>query len=111
MSKHWKDDQIHLLKAIPAYRMMIAGKPEKEAQQITKEFAETLRTNNVELHHRSVQSINERLPYLENLLAGVFEPQNYAQKDQHLYYSKPRVDDGREPILCNTRHSYNGAIR
>ncbi|QOY34235.1 hypothetical protein AWH56_016040 [Anaerobacillus isosaccharinicus] len=111
MPKHWKEDQVYLLKAIPAYRTSIAGKSLEEAKQITKAFAEDLHRNNLDLQHRSLQSIIERLPYLDNLLAGVFEPKNYAKKDQLLYHSKPRKNDDRKPNLCNTRHSYNGAIR
>lgn len=111
MAKQWKDDQTFLLDAIPEYRLKIAGKPLKEARKITYRFAEHLHRNIPQVQHRSVESINQRLPYLDNLLAGVFDKENYAIKDGDLYATKPRDSGCREPNLCNTRHSYNGAIR
>jgi hypothetical protein len=53
----------------------------------------------------------ERLPYLDNLLAGVFKRRDHARKDQHLFEKVLRDGNDIKPYLCNTRHSYNGAIR
>lgn len=111
MPKAWKEDQIYLIKAIPAYRTVIGGKDDKTAKKMTIEFAETLHHRTPELQHRSVAAITQRLPYLDNLLAGVWEVHNYAEKDWNLYFTKPRTSLSREPNLCNTRHSYNGALR
>ncbi|WP_102345906.1 hypothetical protein [Bacillus sp. Marseille-P3661] len=111
MAKHWNDDQIYLLEAIEEYRNVIEGKKLNAARRITKEFAEILHKNTPELQHRIVQSIVERLPYLDNLLAGVFNKENYAKKDQHIYAKAPRRDGSIEINYCNMRHSYNGAIR
>lgn len=70
MSQQWKEDQQFLLNNMSAYRIKIENKEVKEVRKITKAFAETVYKNTSELHHRSVNSIVERLPYLDNLLAG-----------------------------------------
>ncbi|MEB1809575.1 MAG: hypothetical protein LPK26_20145 [Bacillaceae bacterium] len=111
MAKHWTDDQEYLLKNIKRYRDLIKGKDEKEAKRLTIELAKEIHSQNVELSQRTVQSIVERLPYLDNLLAGVFDKENYAKKDQSLYAKIARDNNDTVPNLCNTRHSYNGAIR
>jgi len=54
-------------------------------RKITKAFAETVYKNTPELHLRSVNSIVERLPYLDNFLAWTLEIQNYYLKDQPLF--------------------------
>ena len=111
MAHRWKEDQYYLLDALDTYRIVIQGKELKDIRRLTLEFATNLHINTKELHHRSIQSINERLPYLDNLLAGALEIDNYAAKDQHLYRTRSRPDGCTEVNLCNTRHSYNGAIR
>ncbi|MBB6451583.1 hypothetical protein HNQ94_000004 [Salirhabdus euzebyi] len=111
MAKPWKDDQEYLLNSILEYRSLINGKDDKEARRITEKFAKEIQNCNPELKHRTVQSIVERLPYLDNLLAGVFEKDNYANKDQNLYAKMERENNDTTPNYCNTRHSYNGAIR
>ncbi|MBM7660396.1 hypothetical protein JOC85_001163 [Bacillus mesophilus] len=111
MALPWTTDQQYLLNVINLYREQMNGKDLKTQKRITKELAEQLHTSNQGLQHRTIQSINERLPYLENLLAGVFEIHNYAAKDQHLYSVKPRTIGDKTPNLCNTRHSFNGDLR
>lgn len=111
MAKQWKADETLLLAAIPTYRGYIEDKDPKESIKLTLEFAASLHQNTPELQHRTVQAIAERLPYLDNLLAGVYETHNYAKKDQHLYALLPRPNKNTSPNLSNTRHSYNGAIR
>ncbi|WP_209121158.1 hypothetical protein [Alkalihalobacillus sp. BA299] len=111
MAKHWTDDQEIFLKNLDRYRNVLKGKDEKEAKRLTIELAKEIYSQNVELRHRTVQSIVERLPYLDNLLAGVFDKVNYAKKDQSMYAKIPRENNDTIPNLCNTRHSYNGAIR
>lgn len=111
MARHWRDDQLHLLSALSEYRNRIEGKDTKEAKKITNSFARDLHHNTTELHHRSINSIAERLPYIDNLLAGVLQISNYAQKDQPLYNLQPRKDGNKIMNLCNTRHSYNGELR
>lgn len=111
MSKPWTEDQKFLLNSMNDYRKKIENKEDKEVRKLTKDFAETLYNNTPELHHRSINSINERLPYLDNLLAGVLEEKNYQIKDQHLFGVRPRNKGDEELNLSNTRHSYNGALR
>lgn len=112
MAKHWRDDdQQYLLNVIGEYRNLLIGKDEREARSITSEFAKQLHSRTPELQHRTIQSIAERLPYLDNLLAGVFEKENYAIKDQSLYATIPRGNNDMTFNASNTRHSYNGAIR
>ena len=108
MSKQWKEDQQFLLNSMKDYRTKIENKEDKEVRKITKAFAENLHQNTPELHHRSINSIFERLPYLDNLLAGALEKKDYQIKDQHLYGVCPRNNDKLN--LSNTRHSYNGAM-
>lgn len=64
MSKPWTEDQKFLLNSMNDYRKKIENKEDKEVRKLTKDFAETLYNNTPELHHRSINSINERLPYL-----------------------------------------------
>lgn len=78
---------------------------------MTAEEARKLRERCPVLEHRTVNAISERLPYMDNLLAGVFEKQHYAKKDQVYYGTVPRHDHSKKPNMCNTRHAYNGAIR
>ena len=110
MSKPWKEDQQVLLNSMNDYRTRMENKEDKEVRRLTKAFAETLYKNTPELHHRSINSIVERLPYLDNLLAGVMEKSNYHIKDQHLYGVHPRNNGNKELDFSNTRHSYNGGI-
>ncbi|MDI4643661.1 MULTISPECIES: hypothetical protein [Cohnella] len=111
MSRHWIEDQKYLLAAIDKYRSQIEGENLIEQKKMTLRFAQNLHNETPELNHRTVHSINERLPYLDNLLAGVFEVHNYAAKDQHLYLTRPRMNGNRDFNACNTRHSYNGAVQ
>jgi hypothetical protein len=111
MANHWNKDEVFILKSISDYRKIINNKEIKEARKITFEFARALLQNTPELQHRSQQAIFERLAYLDNLLAGVFEKHHYAKKDQALYLKEPRENGSKEPNFCNTRHSYNGAVR
>jgi len=111
MSIQWKQDQKYLLNSIEEYRNKVAGKDLKEAKRITVEFSETLHKQTPELHHRTVNSITERLPYLDNLLAGAHTIESYAKKDQSLYATEPRKDNNKKANDCNGRHSYNGAVR
>ncbi|WP_308636160.1 hypothetical protein [Paenibacillus silvisoli] len=112
MAERWTEsDEIYLRKLIPAYRKAIEGKDVQTTKKITLEMSEVLHRTTPGLHHRSIESINQRLPYLDNLMAGVFERSNYALKDQRLYAALPREDESKSPNLANTRHSYNGALR
>lgn len=111
MSKPWKEEQGYLIKVLDDYRNLIKDKDLIIAKRLTKEFAVALHKNTPELFNRSIEAINQRMPYLDNLLAGVFEKNNYALKDQSLYGAKLRQMRNVEPNLCNTRHAYNGAIR
>ena len=109
MSKRWAEqEQKHLLNVIPLYREKIKQKDLKEAKKITLEIADNISQTYQDVQGRTVNSIYERLPYLENLLAGVFKEEAYALKDQHLYSTLCREDGKLEPNLCNTRHKYNG---
>lgn len=111
VNMHWSEkEQSHLLKAIPSYREKIKNKDLKEAKRLTLEIAEEIHQNVADIQNRTVNAIYERLPYLENLLAGVFDAQHYAIKDRSHYSSKPRENGSKEPNLCNTRHKYNGAM-
>lgn len=85
MSQLWIEDQQFLLNNINTYRTKIENKEVKEVREITKAFTETVYKRTPELHHRSINSIVERLPYLDNLLAGALEKKDYQIKDQHLY--------------------------
>ena len=120
MPKHWtEEEQLHLLNEIPLYRKKITiplhrqkieQKELKVDKCVTLEIANNIHQKCPTVKNRTVNSIYERLPYLENLLAGVFEKQHYAMKDRHLYATVPREHGSREPNLCNTRHKYNGAM-
>lgn len=111
MSKQWKEDQQFLLNRMKDYRTKIENKEDIEVRKITKAFAENLHQNTPELHHRSINSIFERLPYLDNLLAGALEIQHYSLKDQPFYGSVPRNTGDKKFNHSNKRHSYNGALR
>jgi hypothetical protein len=109
MASYWtKDEQNHLVEAIPLYRqeLMQSKAPEK----VTLEIADHIYQTCPDLKERSVKAIHQRLPYLENLLAGVFEKNDYAKKDQYLYSRLPRDYGSKKPNLSNTRHKYNGAL-
>lgn len=106
-----KQEEVHLLNAIPSYRQRIKNTGLKEARQLTLELAEEIHKDYPEVKGRTVNAIYERLPYLDNLLAGVFKAYHYAKKDQYLYRTLLRIDGGREPNLCNMRHPYNGAMK
>lgn len=111
MAKQWsKEEEAPLLEQIASYRLEIHQKDIKVAKKITIRFAENIHQQNPFLRHRKINAINERLPYLENLLAGVFQKHHYAIKDQHMYATLPREDKSKIPNLCNTRHKYNGAM-
>lgn len=108
---HWREkEQIHLINAIPSYRRKIMNKDWTEAKRITLKLAEEIHQQVPDVQGRTVNAIYERLPYLENLLAGVFEEHHYAIKDQNHYSRIPRDNGSKEPNLCNTRHKYNGAM-
>jgi hypothetical protein len=108
---HWSEkEQSHLLKAIPSYRQKIKDKDLKEAKRLTLELAEEIHQHVLDIQGRTVNAIYERLPYLENLLAGVFEAHHFAVKDRHHYSNLPREDGSIEPNLCNSRHKYNGEM-
>ncbi|QNF29645.1 hypothetical protein [Metabacillus elymi] len=112
MNKHWSnEEQIHLINAIPSYRQKFQYVDQKEAKRITLEISQFLYQHNPKLQTRIVNAIFERLPYLDNLLAGVFEKHNYAKKNRHLFSSLPRENKSKEQNLCNTRHQYNGAVK
>lgn len=111
MSIHWsKEEDSILINTIHLYRTRIIKKDLKEAKQLTKEFALEIYQQNPSLQIRTINAISERLPYLDNLLAGVFEESHYAIKDRYLYSTSPREDNNRIPNLCNARHQYNGAL-
>jgi hypothetical protein len=80
---HWSvKEQSHLLKAIPSYREQIKDKEITAAKRLTLELAEEIHQRVPDIQGRTVNAINERLPYLDNLLAGVFEAHHYAAKDR-----------------------------
>lgn len=109
MANYWtKQEESHLVKTIPLYRQKLMHT--KSIDTATLEVAEYIHRTIPELKHRSIESIGKRLPYLENLLAGVFEKKDYAKKDQYLYSSLPRDNDEKKPNPCRTRHKYNGAL-
>jgi hypothetical protein len=109
MASYWTEqEQIHLVKAIPQYRQKM--KQSKIPERVTLEMAKLLHQTCPDLQARTVSAIQERLPYIENLLAGVFEKNDYAKKDQYLYATLPREYDGKNPNPCTTRHKYNGAL-
>lgn len=111
MSKHWsKEEQTPLLSVIPSYRLKIQQLEIKQAKHITLQMAHFIHREYPIVQERTVNAIYERLPYLENLLAGVFKDYHYAEKDRHLYSTLPREHNSQEPLLCNTRHKYNGAM-
>lgn len=92
-----------------AYRKKIENKKVKKARKITK--TEMVYNNTPELHQRSINSIVERLPYLESLLAGVSEIQNYNLKYQPFFGSSIRKSKDKKLKLSNTCHFYSGALR
>jgi hypothetical protein len=111
MAMIWSSkEESHLLNVIPDYRQNLEGKSLRQARSLTLSLAEEIHQV-PEVNHRSVEAINQRIPYLENLLAGAFEKHHYAKKDQHLYFTSPRDNNSKKPNLCNTRHPYNGALR
>lgn len=110
MAQLWKEEQKYLIDVIPKYREAIRKMEIKEARKYTKKLAVDLHQSIPELQHRTVTSIEQRLPYLDNLLAGVWGKHNYAGKDQDLFLTLPRENNDQTPNHCNTRHSYNGAI-
>ena len=85
-------------------------KTNQSTRKVTLELANHLHQTYPELGKRTVSAIKERLPYIENLLAGVFERNDYAKKDQYLYATLPRESDVIKPNPCHTRHKYNGAL-
>ncbi|KZE64092.1 hypothetical protein AWM68_13375 [Fictibacillus phosphorivorans] len=112
MSRPWTiEQQVYLIEAIPQYRSTIEGYESNIARKLTRSFSEKLYNNTPALRDRSIGAIEQRLPYLDNLLAGAFIKEAYAIKDQHLYQTKPRKDSSVVPNRCNTRHSYNGFLK
>ncbi|MBT2689244.1 hypothetical protein J7I93_13715 [Bacillus sp. ISL-47] len=112
MPKRWTEkEERYLQKVIPDYRKSILKKNLKEAKSTTLKLAKEIHQDNPVIQNRTVNAIYERLPYLENLLAGVFEKRHYASKDQRLYNTLPRESKCITPNLCNTRHPYNGAMK
>ncbi len=109
MAGYWtKQEESHLVKMIPLYRQKLMLT--KSIDGVTLEVAEYIHRTIPDLKHRSIQSIQKRLPYFENLVAGVFEKSDYAKKDQYLYSALPRDNDELKPNPCKTRHKYNGAL-
>ncbi|WP_428908166.1 hypothetical protein [Niallia sp. Krafla_26] len=109
MASYWtKQEQSYLVKAIPLYRQKLMHS--KSIETVTKEVAEYIHQSIPDLKNKSITSIQKCLPYLDNLLAGVFEKYDYAKKDQYLYSSLPRDHGVKKPNLCKTRHKYNGAL-
>jgi hypothetical protein len=109
MASYWtKQEQELLVKAIPLYRQQL--KQSKAPEKVTLELAKHLHLTYPELFKRTVTAIRDRLPYIENLVAGVFDRNDYAKKDQYLYASLPRESDVLKPNPCHTRHKYNGAL-
>jgi hypothetical protein len=110
MPKHWtiKEEEA-LIECMSPYRGLIRNESTQQARKITKQFAVDLRESNKNISSRSVNAIYERLPYLDNLLAGVFERGDYAIKDRHRYGTSPK--EKRVPNICNARHPYNGAMK
>ena len=109
MASYWtKQEQDYLVKSIPLYRQKL--KQSKVPEKITLEIAKQLHLNTPELGKRTITAIKKRLPYIENLLAGVFERNDYAKKDQYLYATLPRDSGMIKPNPCATRHKYNGAL-
>jgi hypothetical protein len=112
MSKRWMDEEQYcLIEALLEYRRKIKGFELNEAIKLTKDFAAELHQSTPALQDRSLVAIEQRLPYLDNLLGGTFNKGDYASKDQHLFGTKPRTTGSKEPNLCNTRHSYKGALK
>ncbi|MFD0824342.1 hypothetical protein ACT8ZR_01555 [Neobacillus sp. M.A.Huq-85] len=111
MSKQWSErEQRHILDLIPLYRQTIEYKDLKESKRLTFELAEKIHQKFPDVQDLTVNAIYERLPYVENLLAGVFEAHHYAVKDRVHYSILPRNTGNKDPNLCNTRHKYNGAM-
>ena len=110
MASYWtKQEQDYLVKAIPLYRQKL--KQTTAPEKVTLELAKHLHQTYPELGRRTVSAIKERLPCISKiLLAGVFERNDYAKKDQCLYATLPRESDVIKPNPCHTRHKYNGAL-
>ncbi len=109
MVSYWtKLEDFGLMKAIPLYRQKLMHT--NSIDTVTFEVAKYIHQTIPDLKHRSIDSIQIRLPYFENLLAGVFEKRDYAKKDQYLYSTLPRDNDKKTPNPCSTRHKYNGAL-
>lgn len=112
MSLHWtEEEQNALLAVLPDYRIKIQDQQLVHQKKITRHFAGQLHQTTPLLQQRTVEAINQRLPYLDNLLAGVFEACHYAKKDQHHYAALPRENGSKKFNSCNKRHSYNGAVK
>ncbi len=110
MSNHWSEiEQVPLIDHLVTYRQSISKKEKKEAKEITMNMAMMIQATYSDVRHRSHTAIFERICYLDNLLAGVFEKEHYAKKDQDLYGTLPRENHDNTPNFINTRHSYNGA--
>ncbi|MBN3554017.1 hypothetical protein JYA63_07070 [Fictibacillus nanhaiensis] len=114
MAEPWTlEQQDYLVKAIPQYRSTIKGYKDElnKARKLTRSFAEELLKSTPSLQHRSIGSIEQRLPYLDNLLVGALEKEAYAIKDRHLYQTQRREDSSVDPNRCNARHTYNGFLK
>jgi hypothetical protein len=112
VSKRWMDEeQYYLIEALFEYRRKIKGCELNEARKLTRDFAVDLHQSTPVLQYRSLVAIEQRLPYLDNLLSGTFDKGDYANKDQHLFGTKPMKTGSKEPNLCNTRHPYKGALK
>ena len=110
MSNQWSEiEQVPLIAHLVSYRQSINNKENKEAKEITLNKAVNILETYSILQHRTHVAIFERMCYLDNLLAGVFEKEHYAKKDQYLYGILPRDNKDVTPNFINTRHSYNGA--
>ena len=110
MSNQWSEiEQVPLIAHIVSYRQSITNKETKEAKEITLKEAIMIQETYSVVQQRTHIAIFERMCYLDNLLAGVFENMHYAKKDQYLYGVLPRENQDVTPNFINTRHSYNGA--
>lgn len=69
MAKHWAEDQEFLLNPIEEYRSLIAVWSLRPPEKF--KLCHNVIPKYPSQQHRSIESINERLPYLDNLLAGI----------------------------------------
>jgi hypothetical protein len=105
---HWSPEEEKLLK-IDDYRRLICGKKLDDQILLTEYYANIIYESSTLLQlNRGHNGVILRLPYLDNLYAGVLEKEAYAIKDQYKYESSPREDGSKEFNSCNRSHPYNG---